>query len=111
MTEALTLPQGIAAYFLANARLDADAMAAPFAPDAVVHDERRSHRGTAAIRAWVAEASIRNAAVATPVAIRQDGTQVAVAADVAGNFPGSPIRLTFRFTLAEDGISELEIRG
>lgn len=109
MTETLTLPPAIAAYFLANARLDADGMAAPFAPDAVVHDEGRSHRGTAAIRAWIAEATIGNAAVATPVAVRRDGLQVAVAADVTGSFPGSPIRLTLRFTLADDAIAELEI--
>lgn len=109
MAETLTLPPAIAAYFEANARLDADAMAAPFTPDAVVHDEGRSRRGTAAIRAWIQEATIANAAIATPVAVRRDGSQIAVAADVTGSFPGSPIRLTLRFTLAGDAIAKLEI--
>jgi ketosteroid isomerase-like protein len=103
------LPSPIAAYMAASARLDADAILAPFAADAVVHDERHTHRGHDAIRAWIVEAALGNAAVPTPLAFVRDGDVHVVTAGVAGRFPGSPITLTFRFTLTGDQIASLEI--
>lgn len=103
------LPPPIAAYMAASARLDADAILAPFAADAVVRDERQTYRGHDAIRAWIVEAALGNAAVPTPVAITRDGGDHVVTAEVAGRFPGSPITLTFRFTLTGDQIVSLEI--
>lgn len=106
---AVDLPNPIAAYMAASARLDADAILAPFAADAVVRDERQSHRGRDAIRAWIVDAALGNAAVPTPVAIARDGGDHVVTAKVSGSFPGSPITLAFRFTLAGDRIVALEI--
>lgn len=103
------LPPPIAAYMAASARLDADAILAPFAADAVVHDERHTHRGRDAIRAWIVEAALGNAAVPTPVAVTRDGGDHVVTAEVAGRFLGSPITLAFRFTLAGERIAALEI--
>lgn len=104
-----SLPEPVAAYFAGNAQLDAAAMLAPFAPDAEVSDERQTHRGTAAIAAWIKDASLAASAIATPLDHRhQDGIDVVTGA-VAGNFPGSPITLTFRFRLAGDRIAALHI--
>lgn len=103
------LPTPLRAYFEANASFDQEGMVACFAPDALVHDERRIHRGTAAIRDWIAEATIANKAVAVPDAVRGDSDRYVVEASVSGAFPGSPVRLTFHFTLADDAITELEI--
>ena len=47
----LSLPTPIGAYFKGNGDLDTSAMLAPFAADAVVRDERQTHRGTDALRA------------------------------------------------------------
>jgi hypothetical protein len=47
----LSLPTPIGAYFKANGDLDTSAMLAPFAADAVVRDERQTHRGTDSLRA------------------------------------------------------------
>ena len=47
-----TLPLLLDAYFDANAH-DADGVAACFAADAVVHDERRDQVGCEAIRSWL----------------------------------------------------------
>lgn len=62
----LSLPQPIAAYFNSNRTFDVDGMLAPFADDAIVHDEKQVHRGTKAIRAWIEEATVGNKAIATP---------------------------------------------
>lgn len=105
----LSLPDPIAEYVAGCAGLDADAIAAPFAADAVVADERRTHRGHAEIRQWIEEATIANRAVPTPRAVTQDGETVVLTADVAGSFPGSPVTLTFRFTLEGGEIARLEI--
>ncbi|WP_439597307.1 nuclear transport factor 2 family protein [Falsiroseomonas sp.] len=104
------LPAPIAAYIRANARLDAEAMLAPFAPDAVVRDEGGSHSGPAAIRAWIEAATIASRAVFTPEAWHAEGGTIVVEGPTAGDFPGSPIRFTFRFELAGRAISALEIR-
>ncbi len=46
------LPKLIGDYFAASNAHDAEAMALAFASDAVVHDERKMHRGRAAIATW-----------------------------------------------------------
>ncbi len=99
----------IAAYLEANARFDAEAMLAPFAEDATVIDEKRTHEGRDALRAWIEEATIGNRAVATPLSVAPDGADRVMVAEVAGAFPGSPVTLTFRFTLAGGRIARLEI--
>ncbi|WP_162806622.1 nuclear transport factor 2 family protein [Sphingosinicella terrae] len=105
----IPLPDPIRAYFDANRRLDAEAMLAPFAPEAVVRDERRTHRGRDAIRAWILEASVASQAVAEPQSVRAEGGVERVAARVSGAFPGSPVILDFRFSLASGRIAALEI--
>jgi hypothetical protein len=74
-----------------------------------VKDEKRTHRGTAAIRDWIAEATLANKAIAAPVALRAAAGRHEVDATVSGAFPGSPVRLTFTFRLADEQITELEI--
>jgi hypothetical protein len=47
---------------------------------------------------------------ATPEDVsKEDGDRIVVRALVAGNFPGSPAHLTYRFALAGDRIARLEI--
>ena len=105
-----TLPDPIRAYFDGNPSFDVDAMLAPFAPDAIVRDERREHRGTAAIRTWIEEASVGNKAVNTPLKVESEGDRHRIPVEVAGDFEGSPVTLTFDFHLAHGRIAELEIR-
>lgn len=104
-----SLPTPIRTYFNANGDLDVDAMLAPFAADAIVRDEQRTHRGTEAIRGWIEQASIGNQAIAVPLTIRSDGDAHHVTARVAGAFPGSPVTLSFHFRLDAGHIAELEI--
>lgn len=105
----LELPPPIAAYVAANARLDAAGMLAAFAADAVVFDEQERRVGKAEIQAWIQSATIASRAVFTPNACRQGGGVVVVEGPTAGDFPGSPIHFTFRFTLENGAIAALEI--
>jgi hypothetical protein len=105
----LALPTPIKAYFQANAALNVGGMLAPFAPNGIVRDERRTHRGTDEVRAWIKQATIDAQAVAVPQAIESDGDAHQVRAQVSGAFPGSPVTLTFRFRLDANRIAELEI--
>lgn len=103
------LPAPIAAYVQANARLDAEGMLAPFAPDAVVRDDGGHHAGREEISTWIRSTTIDSHAVFTPENWLEEGGRFLVEGLTAGNFPGSPIRLTFRFRLIGAAIAGLEI--
>ena len=48
-------------------------------------------------------------AIFAPDTAHEDGGQVVVEGPAHGDFPGSPIRFTYRFTLEGDAIKDLEI--
>lgn len=103
------LPPPIAAYVAANARLDVDAMLRPFAADAVLRDNDTLFRGHAELRTLFEEGVVAVKAIFTPDTLRHDGGQVVVEGPAQGDFKGSPIRFTYRFTLNNDAIQVLEI--
>lgn len=102
-------PKPISDYYDAQNRHDIDAMLAPFAEDAVVIDEGQTMKGRAAVRAWMEETSRKFAVTITPETLDESGGKTIVRALVTGNFPGSPIHLTYHFTLRADEITGLEI--
>jgi hypothetical protein len=97
------------AYFQAKNRKDIDAALMPFAEDAIVKDESRTHRGRDAIRAWMVETTEKYDDTAEPSGVEVENGRLKVAALVSGNFPGSPAALRFVFRLDDDCISHLEI--
>ena len=103
------LPEPIPDYFRAANAGNADAAAACFSPEAVVHDEAREHRGPAEIRGWVEETTARYSPFMEPVSVTDDGKTVIVTATVCGNFPGSPIELEYCFQIRRGRIVRLEI--
>jgi ketosteroid isomerase-like protein len=105
----LELPTPIAAYVAANARLDADGMLKPFAADAVLLDKGAVLQGRAEIRRLLEEAVIAAKAIFTPDTLRHEDGQVVLEGPARGDFKGSPIRFTYRFTLENDAIKALEI--
>lgn len=96
-------------YFRLARQRDSDAYLAQFASDAVAEDEGHEYHGIEAIRAWRNEVP--------PVSYTVGGVEVAdgehvARVEIAGDFPGSPVTLTFRFTFTDDGhIEALAIRG
>ncbi|KGJ07693.1 nuclear transport factor 2 family protein [Paracoccus versutus] len=106
----MQLPAPIRTYFAAQAPQDAEALAAAFAPDAVVRDEHRTYRGPEEILAWWQAAKAQYRHRAEPLDLTQAADKTAVRARVSGDFPGSPATLTFTFGLAGGRITDLEIR-
>ncbi|TIV64237.1 MAG: nuclear transport factor 2 family protein [Mesorhizobium sp.] len=105
----LELPPPIAAYVAANARLDVDGMLAPFAAGAVLRDNGAVLRGSSEIKHLLEEAVVGAKAIFTPDTVRYEDGQVVVEGPAHGEFKGSPIRFTYRFTLENDAIKALEI--
>ncbi|MFD1702575.1 nuclear transport factor 2 family protein [Methylopila henanensis] len=103
------LPKPVAAYVEANARLDLADMLKPFAADAVVLDNGSRHEGLAKVRTLLETEVIPVRAIFTPDTVRDENGQVVLEGPAHGDFKGSPLRFTYRFTLANDLIKALEI--
>jgi len=106
----MDLPKPIADYVEANARLDIDGMLKPFLRDAVFIDNGKHFAGQAAIRQLFEEEVIPVKAIFTPDIVREEGGDVVVEGPVHGDFPGSPLRFIYRFTLVHGAIKTLETR-
>ncbi len=104
----MDLPKPIADYVAANARLDVDGMLKPFLRDAVFIDNGKQFEGQAAIRQLFAHEAIPVKAIFTPDTAREEDGDVVVEGPVHGDFPGSPLRFTYRFTLVHGAIKTLE---
>lgn len=105
----ILLPDAVARYFEAANRFDPESAAACFTSDASVRDEGHSYIGTDAIKQWVFMAGEKYRPHATVLSTNKEGEKIDVAVRVAGQFPGSPIELTFVFLLRNDAIAELSI--
>ena len=107
----IELPTPVAAYVAANARLDVNGMIEPFAPDAVILDVGLGKRfaGHAELRTLFEEEVVPARAIFTPDTAHQEDGQVVVEGPAHGDFPGSPIRFTYNFTLQSGAIKALEI--
>ena len=103
------LPTPIQAYFDADRRSDGVAPIHAFSPDAVVTDEGQTHAGHQAINAWWRGVKTRYRHVIEPLEVTRNGDFAKVRARVIGQFPGSPVMLTFAFRLEGDKIAHLEI--
>ena len=103
------LPKPIADYVEANARLDLDGMLKPFAADALFLDNGRRHQGHTELRALLAAAVVGTKAIFTPDTVRHENGQVVVEGPAHGDFKGSPLRFTYRFSLENDAIKALEV--
>jgi len=105
----LELPSPIAAYVEANARLDLDGMMKTFAADAVLLDNGKRFEGPAEIRALLQEMVVDLEAIFTPNTRRHEDDVVVFEGLANGDFPGSPIRFTYRVELENDAIKTMDI--
>lgn len=106
----IPLPNAVAAFFAAsNGTADAG-LRHCFAEHASVRDENHTHRGIAAIEAWLRQTQSRFTYSVEPLDAALDGDTLKVRAKVSGNFPGSPVELEHGFRLRGDLIEALEIR-
>ncbi|WP_374283095.1 nuclear transport factor 2 family protein [Novosphingobium sp.] len=105
----MDLPKPITDYVEANARLDIDGMLKPFQRDAVFIDNGKHFEGKAAIRQLFEKEVIPVKAIFTPDTAREEGGRFVVEGPAHGNFPGSPLRFIYRFTLSDGAIETLEV--
>ena len=103
------LPQPVVNYLAAVTAKNTEMFARCFTDDALVHDEGRAYRGLDAIRSWKQETQTKYKYVMEPLAASVSGKTVQLRARLMGDFPGSPVDLDYRFTLAHDKITSLEI--
>jgi len=108
MPSSLTLPDPIAAYFVADTQ-GPDQVAQCFTPKAVVNDNDDVFAGRDAIRAWKRAADAQYTCTTEPFSLEQIEGVHAVKAHVAGNFKGSPLEMKFSFRLERGLIANLEI--
>jgi hypothetical protein len=99
----------VARYFQLAPQPDAEAYFAQFADDAVAEDEGHEYHGIEEIRAWRTSVPPVSYTVADTVT-NDDGT--VAHAEIAGDFPGSPVTLAFHFAFTDDDhIRTLAIRA
>ena len=103
------LPKPIADYVDANARLDVDGMLKPFTPNAVLLDNGKRFEGQAELRTLFEDEVIPVKAIFTPDTVRHEKGQVVLEGPAHGDFKGSPLRFTYRFTLENEAIKAVEI--
>lgn len=104
----LKLPKTIADYIEANARLDLEGMMKHFRNDAVFIDNGKRYEGLAEIRKLLKDEAIAVKAIFEPDTAREEDGDVVLEGPAHGDFPGSPLRFTYRFRLAGDAINSLE---
>ncbi|WP_105431533.1 nuclear transport factor 2 family protein [Neorhizobium sp. T6_25] len=104
----LNLPKPIAHYIEANARLDLEGMMKYFTNDAVFIDNGKRYEGSAEIRKLLSDEAIAVKAIFEPDTARVEDGNVVLEGPAHGEFPGSPLRFTYHFTLANDAIKVLE---
>jgi hypothetical protein len=104
----IKLPQVMEAFFYAHNTGQTDGFGQLFTADATVSDEAREYRG-AAIKAWIDGAIAKYKPVADVSDLTQVGEQTIATAQVSGNFPGSPAKIRYKFTLKNGKIAALAI--
>jgi hypothetical protein len=105
----LALSDPIRAYLIAKNDHDVHGMLACFAEGAVVVDEGHERCGRSAIREWIEGSTARYRVRADALDVVERDGKTTVACLVSGDFPGSPVKLRYAFSLSQAGITRLEI--
>ena len=107
----MNLPKIIADLVKAQNNFDSVTYANCFSESAVVFDEGKTHKGRKEIEQWIEDANERYNAVMKPVSYEEKETGSILKAEVSGNFPGSPIVMSYHLAIADDLIQSLKITG
>jgi hypothetical protein len=103
-------PDAVVRYFQLDADRDVDGVTALFTDDGVVVDERETHHGREAIRAWRAGPASRYTYTTEILGTeRSRDDRHIVTARLTGDFPGATVVLRHDFTLAGHRIARLVI--
>ncbi len=105
------IPVQIANYFSAKDSFDAALLDACLAPEVVVEDMGEGDRieGAGKVKEWIKGIHEQFALSTSISAWRRDGEVIVVETMVKGDFPGSPLPFTYRFTLKREKIANIVI--
>lgn len=103
----MNLPKVIADLAEAQKNFDSVAYANCFSETAIVFDEGKNHKGRKEIQQWITKANKEFQTVMKPLEYSE--TEEILKAEVSGNFPGSPIVLSYHFKLNGGLIESLKI--
>jgi ketosteroid isomerase-like protein len=105
----MNLPNVIADLAIAQNNFDSMAYANCFTETAVVFDEGKTHNGKVAVEKWIRKANEDYQATMKPLEYSE--AEEILKAEVSGNFPGSPLVLSYHFELRDGLIESLKITG
>jgi hypothetical protein len=105
----MNLPPVIPRYIEASNAHDVEGIVDCFADDAVVRDENAIQQGKIEIRRWAMETIEKYKFQFKPLSVDERDAKTILSIEVSGSFPGSPIRLDYHFTIANDKIQSLII--
>jgi hypothetical protein len=107
----MNLPKVITNLVQEQNSFDSVAYAKCFSETALVFDEGRTHSGRKEIEHWIAEANERYEATMKAVSFEEKETESILKAEVSGNFPGSPILMSYHLKIVDELIQSLKIIG
>ena len=105
----MNLPTVVTDIVKAQNEFDSAAYAACFSESAVVFDEGKTHHGRKQIEHWIADSNERYRATMKPVSFEESETESLLKAEVSGNFPGSPLVLSYQLIIRDGQIYSLKI--
>lgn len=103
-------PQILSDYFSAASDGRIEDTVNCFADDALVRDENQERQGLAAIRTWIEDTTREYQPKSEVARIEANGDTFVAVATVSGTFPGSPVQLTYTFTVQNGKITRLSIQ-
>ncbi|MFT3794269.1 nuclear transport factor 2 family protein [Flavobacterium sp.] len=103
----MDLPKVVAALVQTQNNFDSVAYANCFTETAVVFDEGKTHNGRKEIENWIEKANKAYQATMKPLGYSE--TEQTLTTEVSGNFPGSPITMTYHYEFEDGLIQSLKI--
>jgi len=103
----MNLPNVITELVQAQNTFDSTAYANCFTETAVVFDEGKTHNGKTEIKNWIDKANKEYQATMKPLDYSE--SEHTLKAEVSGNFPGSPVILTYHYEFEDGLIRSLKI--
>ena len=103
----MNLPKVVSDLLKTQNNFDSVAYANCFTETAVVFDEGKTHKGRKEIEKWIDEANKKYQATMKPLEYSETGHTLE--AEISGNFPGSPLVLTYHYEFKNELIQSLKI--
>lgn len=103
------IPEVVSAYFDADQASNVDALNHIFSESAIVEDDGSLYRGIVEIRTWLLAMKEKYQYSLEIIDVSNTGHISTVLTQGSGNFPNSPVKLNFQFTLENDKVVKLSI--